>query len=257
MKALVTGGTSGLGQGVAQQLAQTGWDVVIVGRNPIRGEQIATQIGGTFAEADLSLLAETACLADRLTGPFDAVILCAGAIFPDDQPLTEEGLDPTFALNYLSRFALSQALLPKMTDNGRFIIVSGNGKHKNTPTDWAAPHTGQTAAFKAALAVDLYASELARRVERIQVYTCYPGWVRTNLLQNAPLPTRLIFQLFGSPIEKGSAHLVRLTSETSAQVHWHKSKPMQFSPSLSTGDIIDSLWAYSEKIVAEKTAVHT
>lgn len=255
MKALITGGTSGIGYGVAQQLAQADWNVTIVGRNITRGEQIAHEVNGKFVNANLSLLSDTIRLANELSDSFDAVVLCAGAIFPDEQPQTAEGLEPTFALNYLSRFALSQALLPKMKEGSRFIMVSGNGKHKNTSTDWAAHHTGQAAAFKAALAVDLYAAELARRVEQIHVYTCYPGWVRTNLLQNAPLPTRLIFQLFGSSVQKGSAYLTRLVTETPTQVHWNKSTPMQFSPSLPTGDETDLLWTYSEEIVAEKTAV--
>ncbi len=255
MKALITGGTSGLGRGVAYQLTNQGWDVTIIGRNNNRGQHIANEIGGSFIQANLSLVSETLNLATKITEPVDALVLCAGALFNDNQPLTEEGLDPTFALNYLSRFALSQALLPHINVNGRIIMVSGNGKHKNVSTDWAAIDGGLSAAYKAALAVNLYATELARRVQQMQIHTCYPGIVRTDLMQNMALPTRLIVQLLGSSVTKGSSYLTRLATGSHETIHWDKAKPMQFSPLLPDRNEAQRLWNFSEQIIREKTAV--
>ncbi len=255
MKALITGGTSGLGRGAAYQLANQGWDVTIIGRNSSRGQQIADKLGGSFIQANLSLISDTLDLATKITEPVDALILCAGALFNDDQPLTREGLDPTFALNYLSRFALSQALLPRMNTNGRIIMVTGNGKHKNVSTDWAAIDSGLNAAYKAALATDLYATELAQHIPQGQIHTCYPGFVRTDIMQNMALPIRLIFQLLGSSVEKGSAYLTRLATGSYETIHWDKAKPMQFSPPLPDRNEAQRLWDFSEQIIREKTAV--
>ena len=255
MKAVITGGTSGIGYGVGQQLARHNWDVAIVGRNQQKGEQIADELNGRFLQADLSLISANITLAQKITEPIDALILCAGALFDDNAPLTAEGLEPTFALNYLSRFALSQQLINRMVLNGRIIMVSGNGRHKNSSTNWQEHQSGFDAAFKAALAVDLYAAEFARRHQDIQIHTCYPGWVKTNLLQNVALHMRLMTNLFASSIEKGSSYLVRLATEDHKVIHWNKDKLMTFSPPLPKQEVASNLWDYSQRLVAEITAV--
>ena len=255
MKAIITGGTSGLGYGVAQHLAQHNWDVTIIGRNQQKGTQIADELNGRFLQADLSLISENITLAQKITKPIDALFLCAGALLDEKVPLTAEGLEPTFALNYLNRFVLSQQLLGRMVPNGRIIMVSGNGKHKNSATDWQKQQSGFEAAFKAALATDLYAAEFARRNQNIQIHTCYPGWVKTNLLQNAAWPMRLMTNLFASAIEKGSSYLVRLATENQTVVHWNKAKPMTFSPPLPNQEVANQLWDYSQKVAEEFTAV--
>lgn len=48
MRALLTGGTNGIGCSVAQQLAGRGWKVILVGRNAEQGRLIASNIGGTL-----------------------------------------------------------------------------------------------------------------------------------------------------------------------------------------------------------------
>ena len=61
-----------------------------------------------FLAADLASMTATASLADaigRQTDPVDALVCCAG-IFALRPEWTDEGLERTFALNYLSRFPL-------------------------------------------------------------------------------------------------------------------------------------------------------
>jgi NAD(P)-dependent dehydrogenase (short-subunit alcohol dehydrogenase family) len=233
MRAVITGGTSGIGYGAARHLTELGWDVTVVGRNTERGVQIATDLGVRFIEADLALLSEATRLANLIPIPLDALLLSAGIVFTrPDQPFTSEGLETTFATNYLSRFVLSQLLLPKMSPNGCIVMISGDGNHKSVSMDWDEPHFGMASAQKAALAVDLYAVELAKANLQIRVHTCYPGIVRTNLLRNAPLPMRLFVRLFGSSIEHGSSFAARLVTENHTAVHWNKDKPLVFSPPL-------------------------
>ena len=52
--ALVTGGASGLGAATARRLAQGGAKVVVVDRDEARGAELAKEIGGTFAKADVT-----------------------------------------------------------------------------------------------------------------------------------------------------------------------------------------------------------
>src|SRR5690606_754260 len=155
-------------------------------------------------------------------------------VFPQShQQLTEESLEATFATNYLSRFALSQMLLPEMSANGCIIMISGDGNHKGVSMDWNNSQSGMMSAQRAALAVDLYAVELAKDNPTIRVHTCYPGIVRTNLLRNAPLPMRLCVRLFGSSIEQGSQFVIRLVTENHTTTHWNRDKILAFSPPLS------------------------
>lgn len=247
MKVVITGGTSGIGYGVACYLARLGWAVTIVGRNTRRGMQIAADIGATFLQADLSLMTEVQRVANEIEGPLDALVMCAGILSMRREKTTAEGYESTFATNYLSRFALSQLLLPKMASGGRVVMVGGNGRHAGVPTDWSTPQSGMTAARTAALAIDLYAAELARREPLLRVHTCYPGPVKTNLFQEASWPIRLYIQLLGASIERGSAYITSLVTESHKGIHWHKDKLLTFSPSLPTDT--NNLFDYSLRLI--------
>jgi NAD(P)-dependent dehydrogenase (short-subunit alcohol dehydrogenase family) len=257
MRILITGGTSGIGNGVARQAAQRGWKVTITGRRSTEGMRIAAAIGASFIEADVSRMADIRRLADRIDEPLDALVMCAGGLsMKKEIVLTSEGLETTFATNYLGKFALSQLLLERnlIAPDGCIVMVGGNGVHKRASTAWDTPHTGTQAAFKAALAVDLYAAEFARRYPHLRVHTCYPGVVRTNLFREAPLPFRLIARLLGKPAAQGSAYLSRLLLERHAEVHWKLDRPMRFSPPLPAGGTAEQLWRYSEQAVLALTS---
>jgi len=255
MKALVTGGTGGIGYGVATQLIAAGWDVTIVGRNSTRGAKIAAETGAQFLQADLSRLSEVKLVAECITGPIDALVLCAG-IFQPEEIHTVEGHELTFATNYLGWFALSQLLLDQMNLDGCITMISGNGQHKNVSTDWAAPRSGMQAARTAALAVDLYAAELAVQAPQIRVHTVYPGIVKTDLLRDAPWLMRAFIQLFGISVERGSAHVTRLITNHHDGIHWNKGEPMRFSPPLpvaAAGALLDYSRAQLERLTIAAT----
>ncbi|MBH5316237.1 SDR family NAD(P)-dependent oxidoreductase [Paenibacillus sp. GSMTC-2017] len=244
--ALVTGGTSGIGNGVAHQLAEQGWKVTLVGRNVKRGTSIADAIGGKFIGADLSLMSEVNRLSLLVEEPLDALILCAGGVSFHSKPiLTTEGLETTFASNYLSKFALSEWLHSRINPNGCIVMVGGNGKYSNAPSDWNTPHPSFKAAFKSALAVDSFAARFAKLNKEIRVHTCYPGMVRTNLMHDAAAPIRLVTWLLSKPVEKGSSYITRLVTEEHQEVHWKLDTPMNIYNPLSE-EAVDSLWAYSK-----------
>ena len=52
--AIVTGGASGMGEATARRLAAAGATVVILDRDPIKGEKVATDLGGRFVQADVT-----------------------------------------------------------------------------------------------------------------------------------------------------------------------------------------------------------
>jgi NAD(P)-dependent dehydrogenase (short-subunit alcohol dehydrogenase family) len=200
--ALVTGGTDGIGRAVALQLARGGDRVLFVGRSAQRGEQVLAElrkalpgVDHDFLPADLSLLAETARVADgveRHTDRLDAVVFCAG-ILSTVPEWTSEGLERNFVLNYLSRYLLARRLLPMLTQapSGRLVLVANAGKYGDSldfddlQYRWGKP--GLRVSGRTQFANDLLAVELASQLRDTQVeVTCvFPGITDTAVFRNA------------------------------------------------------------------------
>src|ERR1700684_4601631 len=112
--ALVTGATSGIGQATALALADDGYEVVVHGRDIVRGAETVKAIEARdgrarFVAADLSESGATAALAAAV-GPVDVVINHAGFSWfgPTDQ-LNEATFDGLFAANVRSAYQLVAA----------------------------------------------------------------------------------------------------------------------------------------------------
>src|SRR3546814_4031441 len=91
--ALVTGGASGLGRATARRLAASGATVTIVDLPGSAGEEVAADLGGRFAPADVTdpeQIAAAVALAAE-TGPLRVVVNCAG-IAPLGKVLERDGV---------------------------------------------------------------------------------------------------------------------------------------------------------------------
>jgi NAD(P)-dependent dehydrogenase (short-subunit alcohol dehydrogenase family) len=128
-KALVTGATSGLGRAIALQLAREGADVIVNGRDAMRGAetvQAITEAGGSarFIAADLSDLAELRRLAQD-AGDIDVLVNNAGfSVFGPTVDLDVEQFDALFASNVRAPFFLVAAFAPGMAARGRGSIIN-------------------------------------------------------------------------------------------------------------------------------------
>ena len=159
----------------------------------------------TYFPADLSLLADTARLADAVaarTDRLDSVVLSAG-VFAGAAEWTSEGLERSFVLNYLSRFLLIDRLLPLLeaAQRPRLVLVASAGKYRDTlDLDAIGPgraHPRRHLSGASQFANDMLAVELGHRLHDtgIEVACVYPGVVRTEVFRNArgvPRPLRLL-----------------------------------------------------------------
>ena len=84
ISAIVTGGASGLGEATSRLLAARGARVVIVDMNPEKGEAVAKDVGGVFAQADVADTEQViaAVEAAKELGPLRALVTAAGIGWP-------------------------------------------------------------------------------------------------------------------------------------------------------------------------------
>src|SRR5690349_6820413 len=122
---VVSGGNSGIGLEAARQLAALGHHVVLLGRDPAKGAAAAESIqkaGGSaeFVAVDLSTHAGVRAAAAKVAEKhpkIDALVLGAGVLTMSDAR-TADDLHPILATNYLSRYHLTQLLLPQLRAAG-------------------------------------------------------------------------------------------------------------------------------------------
>ena len=136
-KAIVTGGTSGIGAETAIELAECGCSVVIVGRNKERASQIVKKAANNglsveYILADISRASEcerVAREANKMLGGLDILVNCAGILSKSTiEDITEDEWDSLIKTNLNSCFFLSQKCLPYLREgnNSRIINISSN-----------------------------------------------------------------------------------------------------------------------------------
>jgi len=152
--ALVTGATSGIGQAAAFALADQGFEVIVHGRDIVRGAETVKAIeahGGRarFVAADLSEPGAAAGLAATV-GPVDVLVNNAGFSWfgPTDQ-LDEATFDELFAANVRSAYQLVAALAPGMAERGHGSIVSVDSMAGHVGLSGAAAYGATKAALTA------------------------------------------------------------------------------------------------------------
>jgi len=128
-KALVTGATSGIGRAIALQLADEGVEVIVHGRDALRGAETVRAIearGGRarFVAANLSDSTEVRRLAEEASD-IDILVNNAGfSVFVDTAGLDAEKFDALFASNVRAPFLLVAALAPGMAARGHGSIIN-------------------------------------------------------------------------------------------------------------------------------------
>ncbi|MEV1169650.1 SDR family NAD(P)-dependent oxidoreductase [Nonomuraea sp. NPDC049784] len=210
MKTLViSGGTDGMGRALARTYLERGDTVAVIGRDKSKALP-----GAAFIPADLSLISENRQVIEEVNARFpvvDALVLCA-RFFRTHRFVTAEGVEGTFALDYLSRFLLSYGLTaPRLIVN-----VSGPGQPTGR-VHWddlmlERGYNGMAAQFQAGKANDLLGVAFAaRHGDRTRYVLIHPGGVSTSVAGEYDEATAAHVEALkrhGLPVEEGIKPIV-------------------------------------------------
>ncbi len=186
---IITGANSGIGRAAAAALAAKGARVVLAVRNLDKGRAAAAAMTGAteVAELDLASLASVRAFAAGWEGPIDLLINNAGVMIPP-AGTTADGFETQMGTNHLGHFALTNLLLPHVTDR---VVTVASGAHRMGSIDFTdlqwerKPYKAWRAYGQSKLANLLFTSELQRRLTEVGspviATAAHPGYAATNL----------------------------------------------------------------------------
>ncbi|MEV2253831.1 SDR family oxidoreductase [Streptomyces sp. NPDC050147] len=178
-KAVVTGGTHGMGLAIVKALLAEGAEVVLTGRSEKTLEEARSELKGEAAHvvrSDAASMADIAALADlaqEKLGRVDHLFVNHGvAEFAELAEVTEASWDRHFAINTKGTFFTVQALAPLMEDGGSIVFTT-------VANDVVFPGLSAYSASKEAMRAlgHVLAAELLPR--KIRVNSVAPGFIKT------------------------------------------------------------------------------
>ncbi|OBK34957.1 oxidoreductase [Mycobacterium sp. 1245111.1] len=269
---IVTGANSGLGEVTARELTRVGAQVILAVRNTGKGETAARDMTGDVEvrRLDLQDLASVRQFADGVDGDIDVLVNNAG-IMAVPHAVTADGFESQIGTNHLGHFALTNLLLPKVTD--RVVTVSSMmhymGYISLRDLNWTSrPYSAWLAYGQSKLANLLFTSELQRRLQaagsKVRAVAAHPGYSRTNLQGHSGHKLGDALMAFGNRLASDADFGARQTLYAISQdVPGNsfigpafgmigRSKPVGRSPLAKRDATAAALWELSERLTATK-----
>jgi NAD(P)-dependent dehydrogenase (short-subunit alcohol dehydrogenase family) len=195
--AIVTGGTSGIGFAIAQELASQGAQVIVTGRNREKLDKAVLDFGGDVAavQADVSNLEDLDRLYDHVKaqyGRLDLLVANAGAgeVVPLSS-ITEDHVDRALSTNIKGVLFTVQKALPLMGEGGSIVII------------------GSTSSIQPPAGMSVYGGTKAavRAMVRAWVLDIKGSGVRINIVSPGPVDTPSLRTAFGEHADAGLEYL--------------------------------------------------
>jgi NAD(P)-dependent dehydrogenase (short-subunit alcohol dehydrogenase family) len=211
---IVTGASSGLGVVTTAELARAGAHVVLAVRNVAKGDEVARRAEGPteVRELDLTDLASIRAFAAGWTGEVDVLINNAG-IMMVPQGRTADGFELQMGTNHLGHFALTNLLLPHITD--RVVTVSSQ-LDRNGPVDvndlnWDRRRYNRDRAYADSKQANLlFTLELQRRLDAagsaVRAVSAHLGITKTNLASHLSGFRGMVAQIGISVVAQDAEH---------------------------------------------------
>jgi NAD(P)-dependent dehydrogenase (short-subunit alcohol dehydrogenase family) len=186
---IITGANSGIGLPTARALGKAGAHVVLAVRDVAKGETAAASVPGDceVRRLDLADLASVREFAEAWQGDIDVLINNAGVMRTPERR-TVDRFELQVGTNHLGHFALTNLLLPALTDR---IVTVSSGAHRGgsislDDLNWQRRRYQRWGAYQQSkLANLLFTLELERRLTAadspVRALAAHPGYAATNL----------------------------------------------------------------------------
>ena len=260
---LISGSTDGIGKQTALELALSGQEVIIHGRDPEKVRQTTQEISKKADNglvdgltADFKSLDQVRKMVDELYGKYDYldVLINNAGIYMNNYELSEDGYEMTFAVNHLATFMLSLKLLQlvKRSYQGRIITVASAAHESSTSLDFKqlqhrAEYNAYDAYAQSKLCNVLFCYELHEKLKNTPITSncLHPGVINTKLLHQA-------FSINGDATEEGAStsiylaiapELENISGKYFVQKKIKRSSRYSYDPEMRK-----KLWEVSEKL---------
>ncbi len=274
--ALITGGTDGIGKASAKELVKLGYNVIIIGNTEEKGKAAIDEIKQAMPEghiqfwrADLSLISEVLRISKLFQSQFrhlDALILCAFQMQPKRR-ITSEGFEKTFALYYLSRFALIQDLGSVIGIKGETRIIDfatpgqNYGEIDFSDITMEKNYSAMNALKRGSFCNDLMAVEYSKRAisKHVTFILVWPGTVRTGVINPYSQPFKSFLKLyqwlFGTSPEKigkiSACYVTDRSLTTNRLKISYRMKEIKLGASRLDPNLAQKLWEESLQLIHE------
>ena len=258
---VVTGATGGLGKALVSRLAGMGADVVALGRNEARLQEVRRSVnqGIRIEVVDLGERNSVRAAADRLLAAvprIDALVHTA-AVYRNERRI-HDGLEEMFGTNHLGPFLLTARLKPALeAGKARVVFVSAPSSTKLDFDDLQGEKKfSALTAFGASKAANLLCTfELARRWKGsgITVDAFHPGLIKSALMTESPWLLRTMLNLVSRDPERAVDALIAVVDQpgVDGDGRFFKLEKPSAPPGPSTDrDAQRKLWEASEQLLA-------
>ncbi|QEE15591.1 SDR family NAD(P)-dependent oxidoreductase [Promethearchaeum syntrophicum] len=271
---LITGATDGIGKATAFLFAEKGAILILVGRNLEKGKKTVSDIIQKtnnsrieYMQADLSIQANIIDLVEGFNAKYDHLDILVNNVggYFSERIETSDGIELTFALNYLCPFLLTNLLLNslKSCQHARIINLTSSahryGKINFDDLHLKHKYFGLHAYQQSKLAIVLFTKYLAKRLHKnnITVNAIHPGIVKTNIAQQHHGIQEKAFSLLKNTIaissEKAAKYIAHLAvSENLSSIsgeYFIKRKIRKASKKSNDEKIAEKLWKLSLSLI--------
>ena len=213
-RAVITGGGSGLGLGIAKVFVEAGAEVMIIGRNEEKLRQAKQQLGEhcSYRAFDITKVDEIPALVQEI-GAVDILVNCAGVHLKKwALEVTDEEFLKVLNVHVMSVFALSREFAKLMVERGKGSIIMISSMTAIMGMEQVVAYTTAKSAIlglQRSLVADLSS-------KGVRVNTIAPGWIDTPMFHQATdkdpqrkanILRRIPMKTFGQPDDIGYAAL--------------------------------------------------
>lgn len=262
-RAIITGGTAGLGYCSALRAAEAGFDVIIASRNQVQGALAKSEIQKKFPHVEIKFLSLDLSDIDSIDGfsreidqPWDLLINNAGAKIQKPFKTTTQGHEWHVGVNHLGHFALTAKLWPMAAQTATVTTVTSIVAKKGQANFLSSKENfDERQAYADSKFLNLaYASELAKRLEGTSKKStlAHPGFAKANPYGNSAV--RFAENIAAQSAWRGSDPIWEAAKAENAAFFvpnvlelWGKPKQVEI-PKLDQ-QLLNEVWRESEKLI--------